>query len=490
MKVQALYDDAIQIEVAEKMLPFASVEKRVKVAVGGRGSTKSTGACDLLVDKMADGARVCGGREMMNSIEESVHSSFINSIERLGYEGFSIDKTSITHTSGGHAFYKGLSRNPSSIKSIVGVDFFLGEEAQTLSQASLDMLIPTFRRAAGQVRSPELWFLANRMSSKDPFSKTLLKHCEKEIQRCGYYEDDTQLTLEINWRDNPWWVESGLEAQRLKDKLRMSAAKYEHIWEGAYNDQVENSIISSMWFDACIDAHKKLGFEPQGIEIVAFDPSDSVDAKGLCHRHGSVIKQVMETSQGDVNESCDWALDYAIKRKADLFTWDCDGLGISLKRQVSEALADEKMRTQQFKGSEGVDLPNAIYEPAYDVIEDEKPKTNKDTFANKRAQYYMALRDRIYKTYLAVEKDKYIDPDEMISFSSGIQDLQSLRSEVCRIPTKPNGNGKIQIMSKPEMKKIGIDSPNMADALMMSMKVKTKRTERQPIECADAPASF
>jgi len=58
----------------------------------------------------------------------------------------------------------------------------------------------------------------------------------------------------------------------------------------------------------------------------------------------------------------------------------------------------------------------------------------------------------------------------MISFSSDIKDLQQLRSEICRIPRKPTGNGLIQIMTKIEMKRLlKIESPNLADAVMMSL---------------------
>jgi phage terminase large subunit len=66
----------------------------------------------------------------------------------------------------------------------------------------------------------------------------------------------------------------------------------------------------------------------------------------------------------------------------------------------------------------------------------------------------------------------------MISFSSKIQDLQKLRSEVCRIPRKPNSRGLIQIMTKDEMKRLlKIESPNIADAVMMSL-----MTPKNPVE--------
>ncbi len=471
------------------MLPFMQHQKRIKVAVGGRGSAKSTGVSDMLVAQMYDGAVICGGREQLNSIEESVHGSLKDSIERLGLEGFDIQKATISHSSGGRSFYKGLSRNPSAIKSITGIDFFWGEEAQTLSQESLDMLFPTIRKSAGQSRMPELWFTANRQASKDPFSQKLLVPYEQYLLSQGFYEDDLRLIVEINYRDNPWFHLSGLEDERLSDKQTMSTAKYEWIWEGAYNDEVEDSIISSEWFDACVDAHIKLGFNPEGAEIVAFDPSDTGDAKGLCYRHGSVVKNVQQYEQGDINQGCDWALDYAIQNQVDVFTWDCDGLGIGLKRQIGDALAGKKISLQQFKGSHGAELPDAIYQPSdKDVEETSKPKTNKETFKNQRAQFYIALRDRVYRTYLAVTAGKYFDPDEMISFSSEIEDMRTLRSEICRIPQKPNGNGKIQIMRKDEMKRLNISSPNMADAVMMSMKFSPTKPALEPVPCSDAPA--
>ncbi len=79
----------------------------------------------------------------------------------------------------------------------------------------------------------------------------------------------------------------------------------------------------------------------------------------------------------------------------------------------------------------------------------------------------------MFKTWQAVVKKKYIDPEEMISFSSSIKDLAILRSEICTIPRKYVNSGKIQLYTKQEMKsKFGLSSPNMADAVMMLMSEK------------------
>jgi hypothetical protein len=50
---------------------------------------------------------------------------------------------------------------------------------------------------------------------------------------------------------------------------------------------------------------------------------------------------------------------------------------------------------------------------------------------------------------------------------------------LCRIPQKDNGVGKFQILSKPQMVKIGIASPNAADTVMMSFSIQSiKRRNR------------
>ena len=126
-------------------------------------------------------------------------------------------------------------------------------------------------------------------------------------------------------------------------------------------------------------------------------------------------------------------------------------------------------------------------QPFYCNIDTNPVKKYKDTFKNNRSQYYTELSRRFYNTYLCRVKGKYIDPAEMISLNlDGIDDIITLRSELCQIPLKDNGQGLIQIMSKNDMKRLGIKSPNMADSIMMSMfmppiiKVKPKIVQPAP----------
>lgn len=444
-----------QMTIPKKLLPFIQKPKRFKIAIGGRGSGKSMSFADMcIMDAQTKSIKTACFREFQNSIDDSVYSLLDSEIHRLNVQGFEIQNNRILYK-GQEAFkFKGLARNPEAVKSMHGFNRFWVEEAQTISYRSLKALTPTLREA-----NSEVWMSANPMSSADPFSQRFIKPYERELNKNGYYEDDLHLIVKINWSDNPFFPEV-LRDEMEYDREHLSTAEYMHIWEGHFNDEVDGSIISVDWFNAAIDAHEKIGFKPKGAKIVAFDPSDTGDAKGYALRHGSVVLDVCDSTKGDVNDGCDWAIDKAMDANADYFYWDGDGIGAALNRQVEQGFRGTKTEINMFKGSNSVDDPKAEYQNG---------DKNEDTFRNKRAQCYWMLRDRFAATYRAVVKGEYVDPDEMISLSSNIECLDQLRAEVCRVPRKKNSNGYIQIMSKQDMLKQDIASPNMADSLMMTM---------------------
>jgi len=457
------YSKEIRVQFPRKFEPVLTSKKRIIVLVGGRGSAKSTSVGQLVLTKIKmEGCDLLCGREFQASIEDSVHKLLLSLIDRLGISGVIATDKKIDFDNSGKIRYKGFARNSSAVRSAEGNKISWIEEAQYLSQQSIDDLLPTIRETDAQ-----LIFTANLMASTDPFSQRFIMPFWNILKRDGRYEDDMHLIIMMNWRDNPWWSE-GLELERVWDKEHRSRAEYDHIWEGQFNDTVEGSIIKAEWFDAAIDAHIKLGFEPKGFKIVSHDPSDlGADAKGLYYRHGSVILDVREKTDGDVNDGCDWATGYAIQVGADVFTWDGDGLGVSLRKQIVDAFDGKKIQIKMFQGSNSPVDPLQIYQPDHRFNPGEA-KTNEQTFRNKRAQYYIRLRDRFYNTYRAIVKGEYLDPTSLISVSSNIECMAQFRSEICRIPLKNNPNGLIQIMTKEEMKRLHkIDSPNLADSAMM-----------------------
>lgn len=453
------------LKVNRKLESFLTKPKPIKIAIGGRGSGKSIGIGDIMSMKMeTEQADIYCLREYQDSVNDSVHRVFKDSIEkRLQLEGWDIQQNTVIAPNGAKTVYKGANRNPDSMQSAQGFKYSWFEEAHRASQDSIDKLLPTILRNPGA----ECWFSANPQNSNDPFSKRFIVPYMAELEKSGYYEDEIHLIVVVNWRDNPWWNDEQ-EKLRKWDYENLDRAKYDWIWEGKFNDTVEDSIIKPEWFDASVDAHIKLNIKPRGQKKVAYDPADSGDARAMAVKHGILIEDARENTKDDINDSCDWALDIAIENKADVFIWDEDGMGVGLKRQISDSLKGKKIRHIGFRGGGGVENPDKEYQPAEKGIDSERSKPNREVFRNLRAQKYISLADRFYKTWLAVEKGQYIDPDELIAISSKIENIRGLRSEICRIPRKPNGSGLIQIMSKQEMKdKLKIDSPNMSDCVMM-----------------------
>ena len=478
---------AIKIKLANKVR-FAFKKKaelgvKTLILVGGRGSTKSTAAADVVLAKVQAGERWCCAREFLNSISDSCQAMLEEEIERIGFQGFDVKATEVAHSSGGMIFHKGLARNPASIKSVVADGIWI-EEGETLSDKTLKVLSASFRISAakkerasklGQVaKVPDLIITMNRGNSKDPMSVEYLKPAEATIKRQGWYADEDVLIVEINYNDIPkqWFESSGLDAERKRDERLMSKPEYSHKWLGGYNDSIENAIILPEWFDACIDAHKKLsglGDWELGQERIAFDPSDvGNDPEAIAHIKGNVILDAMSADARDVEEACNWACGYANEKRVDAFTWDCDGMGVGLKSQVSRSFKGKRIDTEQFKGSNGAYEPDEVYQSEHD--KEDRPKTNKDTFQNQRAQFYIYLRDKMFNTWLAVEKGRHFPSSELISFSSDIKHIDLLRSEVCSIPRKYIASGRIQLLTKAEMLTKGITSPNIADCVMMLQK--------------------
>jgi phage terminase large subunit len=482
----------VQIPVLDKFRPLIEKKKRIKILVGGRASTKTTFVADYVCACMASGQLWCCGREFQNSIDESVHRTLTDEIGRLGIPGFAINRSDIAHQSGGRNFYRGLARNILSLKGLLsGVDGLWIEEGEGLSDDTLRVMTSSVRATAKdfddakkagipieEMKSPEIWITMNRGSRNDPTAKKYLARAESELERCQYYEDGECIIVEANYNDMPrdWFIASGLEDERAADWKNMTRQQYDHKWHGKYLETIENAIIQPEWFDACVDAHIKLGFRPEGQEIVTYDPADTGDAKAICYQHGSVVLDVRDSKSGDVTDATRWACDFANSTKPDIFAWDGDGLGLGLKGEISTALSGKKIQLEAFNGGGGADNPDSIYEPLDDEIK--KAKKNKEMFGNKRAQYYILLADKMRRTFRAVDHGDYVSPDNLISFSSKIENISRLKAEICRIPRKPVGSGKIYILSKPEMKKLGIDSPNMADVVMMAQRrPEPKRSE-------------
>jgi len=159
------------IQIPQEFKPLFDKDWREAAVYGGRFSLKShTVARILLIRARQQKLRVACFREFQNSIADSSYQLLSDLIKEYGLKDFKLTNNSIINTVNGSDFiFKGLWNNEQSIKSIEGIDIAWVEEAQTVSEKSLEVLTPTVRKDGSQII-----YTYNRLLEEDPVHKRLV----------------------------------------------------------------------------------------------------------------------------------------------------------------------------------------------------------------------------------------------------------------------------------------------------------------------------
>src|SRR5690606_1883197 len=146
-------DQSHDILIPSEYARLLDVDWREAAIYGGRGGLKSsTVARILLIRAMQKHGRSGCFREFQNSIADGVHSSLKTTIEQHQLPDFTIYDKSIVNKKTGYDFiFRGLHNNVQSIKSIDGMTEAWVEEAQTVTENSLEVLTPTVRLPGSQI---------------------------------------------------------------------------------------------------------------------------------------------------------------------------------------------------------------------------------------------------------------------------------------------------------------------------------------------------
>lgn len=210
---------ALDIPTAPVFEPLLG-RSRYKAAHGGRGSGKSHFMAELLVERcmMEKTEWVCI-REVQKTLKDSAKKLIEGKIQALGVgKYFDVQNALIKTPYGGQIIFQGMQDHTAeSIKSLEGFDGAWVEEAQSLSETSMQLLRPTIRKDGS-----EIWFSWNPTRKSDAVEK---------LFRSGSLPSDS-VVVEANWKDNPWFNKV-LEAERL-DCLKSDPDQYDHIWNGGY----------------------------------------------------------------------------------------------------------------------------------------------------------------------------------------------------------------------------------------------------------------
>ena len=297
---------AIDIATPRWAVPALQEVKRYLAIYGGRGSGKSHFVGEYIIEShiMApDESTVCV-REIQKSLDQSVKRLLEGKIEKLNAGAYFEVLDAKIRSKGGKGIitFQGMQNHTAdSIKSLEGYQRAWVEEAQTLSQYSLDLLRPTIRNPGSQII-----FTWNPRFKTDPVDLFFRKNPPSNAN-----------ILRVNWDQNPWFPAE--LRQEMIDDFERDPDKAEHIWNGAYG--ATQGAILARWvnqatrdgrstpdvaFDpdgAPIEVSADLGFRdtasfwywqrcPGGFRVLAYDHDTGLDADDWIPRIQSKIVEL------------------------------------------------------------------------------------------------------------------------------------------------------------------------------------------------------
>jgi phage terminase large subunit len=243
----------LDIGTPRAFIPLLDDGIRYVGAHGGRGSGKSHDRAGALIERamMQSGLLWVCVREVQKSLEQSVKRLLENKIEayKVG-RYFDVQKTQIITPGNGLIVFQGMQNHTAeSVKSLEGFDGAWVEEAQTLSQASLDLLRPTIRKAGSQ-----LWFTWNPKNPTDPVDALLRGNDPKSrelAEKSGkpWQPPPRSRVIRANWSDNPFFESDTTLLEEKDYDLQRDPDKYAHIWGGDYLRNSESRVFRNWKVD-------------------------------------------------------------------------------------------------------------------------------------------------------------------------------------------------------------------------------------------------
>ena len=232
---------------------------------GGRGSGKSWGAALYCLEyaRAHSGALVLCTREIQKNIGESSWRTLRKLIRQLGWGSiFEVQATRIQGINGSEFVFRGLSEShgtAESVKSLEGVDLTWVEQAEALTEESLDLLMPTVLRRA---RSHVVFTLNPREPDGAVYQRYVLGDVDGAVVR------------QVNRRDNPWFP-ARLEPQRAWTE-RHRPIDYRHVYEGEPRLAVAGALWSlEMITEARLEPEDYAALPDPDDVVVAVDPAFS-----------------------------------------------------------------------------------------------------------------------------------------------------------------------------------------------------------------------
>lgn len=189
-------------------------------------------------------------REIQNSIKDSVHKLLADQIERYGFTDYEVTNDTIRNKVTGTEFiFRGLRHNINEIKSMEGIDEAWIEEGHSVTKQSLDILLPTIRKAGSRIV-----VTFNRVTELDP---VYVKFVQEPQEKC--------YTKNLNYDiAEKYGLMTDAIRQEIEHDKKTDPALYAHKWLGQPLAQTDNAILNR---DAVIEAMSRKADTDGAVEI-------------------------------------------------------------------------------------------------------------------------------------------------------------------------------------------------------------------------------
>jgi hypothetical protein len=317
----------VQVDIPAAFEPLFQ-PARYKAFYGGRGSGKSHSfATALLILAGQRKLRVLCAREVQISIKDSVKQLLDDKIAALGMGGFYESLlTEIRGKNGSQFLFAGLGKmTADQIKSMEGINIVWVEEAQTISATSLEILIPTIRKAGS-----ELWFSWNPRSAADPVDQRFR----------GEVVPEGAIVRKVNHDANPFFPQE-LKDEQDFDRLH-KPERYGHIWLGDY----EPMAVGAIWDRLTLHQGRRTEAPVMRRILVSVDPA--ISAEPGSDEHGIVVVGLGEDDRGYVLDDVSLKgspRQWADRAVAAFDKWEADA--VVIERNQGGDMCRETLRTSR-----------------------------------------------------------------------------------------------------------------------------------------------
>lgn len=402
--------DKVKIQIPAEFKPLLENWWRHAVIDGGRYSLKShTAARALLLRARSEKHRLACLRQFQKNIGDSSYQLLIDLIQEYNLTDFEWTNDTIKNKYTGSSFiFKGLERNvESTIKSLEGVDLAWIDEAQTITQKSLDVLIPTIRKKGSQI----IWTM-NRITDLDPvLAKFITDPPRKDV---WHLQVDYRIAQKNGWLTPE--IEYEIEQMRIH-----SPEDYAHIYLGKAINQSDKGIIPA---SAVLEAMSREGDDTGAIEVGVDVARMGNDRTVLVKRKGFKELERRTYQHKRTTEVADLIADFVNMDKSVLIKVDDTGVGGG----VTDELIARGYSVMP------INFGSAAH--------------NKDKYPNLISEAWFYLKGIMDKISLVNDKD--------------------LLMELSTREWKMDARGRRGVESKDDYKKRGHRSPDLADATILA----------------------